>query len=119
MRQISKGKDPAVPCVSMTDAGISITTLSANGESKIEAIDWAKIEKVIAYKRDCYGFDLICIAIGGAGSAFEISEGMKGWDELLECAPDYLPGWQRKSDWYEAVMLPAFQLNRTIIFSRT
>ena len=105
--------------VSVTEAGIALTSSSANGESKIEGIDWATIEKAIAYKRDCYGFDLMCLAIGGAENNFEINEEMEGWDELLDRAPDFLPGWRRKTDWYQEVMLPAFKENRTIIFSRS
>jgi len=118
MRRISKRKDTDKSRVLVTDAGISVTSSNATGESKIQAIDWAKIEKVIAYKRDCFGFDLMCLGIDGAGSAFEITEEAKGWDELLDRAPDYLPGWRSKTDWYQGVMLPAFKENRTIIFSR-
>jgi hypothetical protein len=114
-----KRKNPVASRVSVTDAGISVASSSADGESNIKTINWAKIEKVIAYKRDCYGFDRMCLGIDGAGSALEITEETKGWDELLDRAPDYLPGWRRKSDWYRGVMLPAFKENRTIIFSRS
>jgi hypothetical protein len=103
----------------VTDAGISVTSTSTNDESKIESINWAKIERLIANKRDCYGFDLMCLGISGAGSAFEVTEEMQGWDELLDRAPDFLPGWRSKTDWYQGVMLPAFKENRTVIFSRS
>jgi hypothetical protein len=119
MGRISKRKDTVRPTVLLTDVGISVTSSNADGKSKIEVINWAKIEKVIAYKRDCYGFDLMCLAVGGAENAFEITEEMQGWNELLDRAPDYLPEWRRKADWYQEVMLPAFKENRTIIFSRS
>ena len=118
MGRISRRKDIDTATVTLTDVGISVTSSNADGESTIEVINWAKIEKVIAYKRDCYGFDLMCLAVGGAENAFEITEEMQGWNELLDRAPDYLPEWQRKSDWYQEVIRPAFKENRTIIFSR-
>jgi hypothetical protein len=119
MGRISKRKDTGTATVLLTDVGISVTSSNADGESTIEVINWAKIEKVIAYKRDCYGFDLMCLHIGGAENAIEITEEMQGWNELLDRAPDYLPEWQRKSDWYQGVIRPAFKENRTIIFSRS
>lgn len=119
MWRISKRKNTVTSSVSVTDVGISVTSSNADGESKIEAINWAKIDKVVAYKRDCYGFDLMCLAIGGAENAIEITEEMQGWDELLNRAPDFLPGWRSKTDWYQGVMLPAFKTNPTVIFSRS
>jgi hypothetical protein len=117
MGRISKRKNTIMSLISVTDAGILITSASPNGDSTIEIINWANIEEVTAYKRDCYGVDLMCLAIGGAQN-FEITEEMQGWDELLNRAPDFLPGWRSKIDWYRGVTLPAFNANRTVIFSR-
>jgi hypothetical protein len=74
---------------------------------------------VIAYKSDCYGFDLRCSVIGVAEIALENTEEMDGWDDLLDRAPDLLAGWRSKTDWHQEVMLPAFKANQTIIFSCT
>ncbi len=119
VRHMSNRDSMVASRVSVIDTGISLTSSTANGESKIQAINWANIDNLVAYKRDCYGSDLMCLGIGGAGSALEVTEEKQGWDELLNRAPDFLPGWRSKTDWYQAVMLPAFKENRTVIFSRS
>jgi hypothetical protein len=119
MEQVWKRKQKNTSRISLTESGIAVTSTSSKGESRIEEIAWGDIVKVIAYKRDCYGFDLMCLAIGVKGNALEITEGMEGWDDLLDRAPDVLAGWRSKTDWYQGVMLPAFKANQTVIFSRT
>jgi hypothetical protein len=118
MERVRKRKQNATSRVSLTEVGLAVTSVGSGGESRIEEIEWINIEKVIAYKRDCYGFDLMCLAIGVAEDALEITEEMEGWDDLLDRAPDFVPGWQSKTDWYQEVMLPAFETKPTVIFSR-
>jgi hypothetical protein len=119
MERARKRKQNVTSCISITDSGLAVTSTSSKGESRIEEIEWVDIEKVIAYKRDCHGFDLICLAISGGDSAIEITEETDGWDALLDCAPEFLPGWQSKTVWYQGVILPAFKSNPTAVFSRS
>ena len=119
MERVSKRMQNVTSRISLIESGLAVTFTSSNGESRIEEIDWVNIEKVIAYKRDCYSFDLMCLAIVVAENALEITEEIEGWDDLLDRAPGFLPGWQSKADWYQGVMLPAFKTFATTIFSRS
>src|SRR6185436_10930909 len=94
------------PSIALTPSGINVTVMGARGEHQIHEIEGAHISTAIAYKRDCWAVDLICLAIGGPDKAVEVTEEMKGWEELLDRAPSYLPGWRNKDDWYQTEMLP-------------
>jgi hypothetical protein len=98
--------------------GATVTSRSLDGDSKVEEIRWAEVVEVAAYKRDCFSVDLMCVALIGHENALEVSEGMKGWNELLDNLNEYLPGCRNKDTWYQEVMLPPFKENRTIIFRR-
>lgn len=90
-----------------------------NGEPENEQlIPWTKIEKIAAFKRDCYAVDLICIALETANCVYEINEQMVSWSAFIEEIASYLPGCLRAEEWYEAVMLPAFKTNWTVLYSR-
>jgi hypothetical protein len=90
-----------------------------NAELEYEhLIPWTKIEKIAAFKRDCYTVDLICIAFETSDFVHEINEEMVSWPAFVKEIATYLPGCLKAEEWYEAVMLLAFETNLTVLYSR-
>ena len=99
-------------------SGFTLHLVKPDGTANSLSLSWSEITEVIAYKLDCYGTDLLCVALGGETNAIELNESMEGWAGLLDRLEEYLPGCQSKDDWYKVVVSPALQTNRTVIFSR-
>ncbi|WP_084647011.1 hypothetical protein [Mesorhizobium sp. WSM2561] len=78
-----------------------------------------EVSAVISYKIDELTTDLICCDIViGSGEAEQIRtihEELPGFDNLM-ARLEALPGFNRK--WRDAIILPAFAENRTIIYQR-
>jgi hypothetical protein len=84
-----------------------------------KVIAWRDIVRVEAFKRDLYAVDLICLKIHfDHNSSVELDEEMDGWESLLERLPEYLPGSQKLSEWFEFVAFPPFKPKRTVIYQR-
>ena len=89
----------------------------AHGEPTV--ILWPRIERVIAFKRDCYTVDSIRLLIGMAGGeAHELSEDDEGWQDAMAQLPERLPGCLSFEDWFFTVAFPAFEANTTQIYQR-
>jgi hypothetical protein len=78
--------------VTQSISGVKVTSINIDGDSKVKEIRWADIVVVVAYKRDCFSVDLICVALVGHENVLEVSEEMNGWSELLDSFTEYLPG---------------------------
>lgn len=83
-----------------------------------ERIPWARIDRVVAFKRDLFAHDRMCIAFDASGFTFEINEEMVCWAAFVNEMPKFLPGCLNVEAWYDAVMHPAFATNGTILYSR-
>ncbi len=93
-------------------------TRSVNGKIERETvIAWQDIAYLLAYKRDLWAVDLICIEVGTChGFAFEIDEEMDGWEFVVNHLPEYLPGCPAYADWWDAVAHPPFARNETQLY---
>jgi hypothetical protein len=90
-----------------------------NSELEYERlIPWTKIEKIAAFKRDLYTVDLMCIAFETSDFVYEINEEMVSWAAFVTAIATHLPGCLKVEEWYQAVMLPAFETNQTVLYSR-
>ncbi len=89
----------------------------ASGTLQTE-LRWSEVSRVVAYKRDCWGIDLLCMAIGTVAGAVEINEEMDGWAALTDALPMLLPGTLDKSQWWQRIAQPPFAANVTTLFSR-
>jgi len=56
------------------------------------------VKTVLAYKRDLYQTDVICLGFTGSVGTVEVDEEMRGWSELVERLPSLLPGTPPMSD---------------------
>jgi len=72
----------------------------------------------VAFKRDCYSVDLICLLISDGDKQIEINEEDVGWDVLVWNIEKHLPGAVPYASWWAVVAFPAFATNTTTIYSR-
>ena len=102
------------PKIITTDNDFAIVT--PKGTDTVSLDD---VSAVVAYKIDEFTTDLVCCDIvTGSGDDEQIRtvhEELPGFDDLMACL-EALPGFDPK--WREAVVLPVFAENRTIIFKR-
>ena len=78
--------------------------LNIGAESR--AVAWSEVEEIVAFKRDLYTTDCICLALAMPGGTVEINEEMPGfvdWREAMEHHFGLTP------DWYIEIMTPVFE----------
>lgn len=97
-----------------TQIDLDPTGFTISGQS----IRWQDVTKIVAYKRDCFGTDLICLLIATQAPAIEINEEATGWQPFLDAAQQNLPGMVPFETWFPQVAFPAFELNPTTLFAR-
>ena len=84
---------------------------------KTQSIEWRKIKEIYVYKRDIFIVDLICITLRTANDdGFELHEQIRGWQELVENLPKYLPECDPFHEWFVKVAFPAFEFNLVKIY---
>lgn len=80
-------------------------------------VEWQDITYLLAFKRDLWAVDRICIEVGTYhGYAFEIDEDMDGWECVVNQLPEYLPGCLACTDWWPTVAQPPFAPNETRLY---
>jgi len=80
------------------------------------SVTWSTINTVLAFKRDLFAVDLICLAFGTADGAIEVHEEMQGWQQLVEQLPFKLPGASPLAEWWQRVAQPPFGASVTTIY---
>jgi len=100
--------------ITSTDSGFAIVT-----QKGTDTVSLDDVSAVIAYKIDELTTDLVCCDIvtsSGEGEQIRtVHEELPGFENLM-ARLEALPGFNRK--WREAVILPPFAENRTIIYER-
>ncbi len=97
-------------------AGFAVTTTDSS--SPQASLEWRDVNAVLAYKRDLYTVDLICLGFVAVSGTIEVHEEMRGWSELLELLPSRLPGVPPSSEWWERVAKPPFASSVTKLYER-
>lgn len=82
------------------------------------SLEWNEVDTVIAYKRDIFAYDLICLAFVTRRGTIEVHEEMQGWSKLIDQLPSVLPGTLVPLDWWVRVAFPAFAPSPTTLFKR-
>ncbi|WP_242201487.1 hypothetical protein [Sphingomonas hankookensis] len=102
------------PEIITTDNDFAIVTAKAT-----DAVSFDEVSAIVAYKLDELTTDLVCCDIvTGAGNGEKIRtihEELPGFDATMKRF-ESLPGFDRQ--WRDAVILPPFATNRTVIYSR-
>jgi hypothetical protein len=84
------------------------------------AIRWSEIERVVAFKRDLFFVDCLCLLFTSpSGTSLELNEEMARWNSLVETLPQHLPGCLPHHECFCAVAFPAFATNEMEIYSRS
>ena len=109
---MQKGKPLEIHCDSM---GLAVSMPEAQPHVELK---WDDVNGILAYKRDVFAFDLICLGFVTANETVEGHEQMQGWSQLVEQLPSWLPGVPPLSEWWERVAQPPFGTSRTTLFDR-
>jgi hypothetical protein len=110
---MAKVHPPEIRC---DQAGFDVSIVES--EQPRSPLKWHNVTAVLAYKRDIYAFDLICLGFGTANGSIEVNEEMLGWSQLLEELALRLPGTPPASDWWKRVAQPPFAPSVTALFKR-
>jgi hypothetical protein len=100
-----------------TRDGLEISPMMGTPSSVF--LRWAEVTRAVAFKRDQYVVDRICLAFELSHSTLEVNEDMLGWEQLVNELPDRLAGARAYDDWFGKVAFPAFEANETIVFERS
>ena len=87
-------------------------------EDAVWEVQWARIVEAVAFKRDLYAVDQICMRFDTAEFTHEVNEEMGGWSEMLAALPELLPSAAPQPEWWAGVAFPAFETNATTVFIR-
>ena len=63
--------------IQLDDAGLARTAHLTDGSVSTFRAKWTEITRVITFKRDCFGCDLICLGIDVEALSFEVDEEME------------------------------------------
>jgi hypothetical protein len=75
--------------------------------------------RIAAFQRDLLTVDCICLFLSGKDdTGIELDEEIKGWTDLCDALPRFLPGCRPFHEWFRLVAHPAFTTNRVEIHSR-
>ncbi|MEH3101239.1 hypothetical protein [Sphingomonas adhaesiva] len=102
------------PEIVITDNGFAIVTAKS-----ADAVSLDEVRAIVAYKLDELTTDLVCCDIVTSAADGEqirtIHEELLGFDAAMK-AFEALTGFDRQ--WRDAVVLPPFAMNRTVIYDR-
>ena len=94
--------------------------LGLSSASQAKVIPWTSIQRAVAFKRDVFAHDLICLALELQPQAVvELDESMGGWNELIKAIPECLSGALSADDWLPRVTFPAFKESSLEIYRRS
>jgi len=102
--------------IRLNDNGFVVSTPGST--QPIESVVWGKVNTLLAYKRDLYAMDLICLGFVMKEGTIEVHEDMKGWSQLVGQLPSLLPGVPPFSDWWERVAKQPFAASVTTLYTR-
>lgn len=103
----------------LEEAGLEVVDSTRPAAKLIARLDWADVTRAMAYKRDLFAFDVVCLLFELAdGRRIELDEELGGWEQLLEVLPSALPGALDRGRLLHAVVQPPFATNGTVVFVR-
>jgi hypothetical protein len=96
--------------------GFAVTVAGSVLLEGATSLKWSEVKTVLAYKRDAYATDLICLGFTSSDSTIEVDEEMQGWSQMVERLPSLLPDTPPLPDWWERVAKPPFVTCVTKLF---
>ena len=99
------------PEVTATDSGFRL----AGGSHEPRDVPWRDIVEIVAFKRDVFAYDVICLGfrLNGTEELIEVAEDFPGYDSFIKIveARFTLP-----ENWWQTVAFPAFETKRSTIW---
>lgn len=97
--------------LALNDHGFDIVAEGANRAY----VRWIDVQEIIAFKLDLLACDTIRIAfrVADSGEHYEIDEDWAGYQELIA---EVERRFDLSDGWWEKVVFPAFETNRTTIW---
>jgi len=90
---------------------------SVQFEKEIKNVKWDEIESLIAFKRDNYTTDTICMDIFCENDfKFSINEEVSGWYVFVSKLQEKFPQIDKK--WQMEIAHPAFKTNQTLLYKK-
>jgi hypothetical protein len=90
-----------------------------NGDASRFEVTWNRVERIVAFKLDCFGVDLICLGFvltNLPDRMYVIDEEAVGYDALVEEMQRRCPGFAH--DWWLKVAQPPFARSETLVWRR-
>jgi len=104
--------------IAFDSVGLTVTDLRGRNQETF-GMRWAEVCRAIAFKRDLFSVDLICLFLFcDDDTGIELDEEMARWSRLIEALPQHLPGCKSRSDWWSVVAFPPFATNETEVYDR-
>lgn len=89
-------------------------------ERPLPPLPWGQVEKVLAFKKDNFSTDEICLLfVRENDQCIEVSEEDQGYNELIAELKNHLPGFPPLEEWFVNVAFPAFKTNPTTLWQRS
>lgn len=117
-RLLARFKSGPRPFIQFDKTAMTVTACHNDGSVSKTELRWSEVNGVVAYKRDCFAMDLVCMGFTTSDGAIEVNEQMEGWENLIDAVPSLLPGTTSTEEWWEKVTQPPFAPNPTILFSK-
>ena len=104
--------------IAFDSAALVVTKLGSTSDGSVR-LPWPEVTRVVAYKRDLFAYDCICLFVARAdGTGIELNEEMLGWTDLCKTLPRLLIGCLAFEEWFVPVAFPAFAANPTELYAR-
>ena len=101
---------------------MGVSQVDCSGDSEVRTqIAWDDVSAVFAYKRDCFAYDKIYVAMADPSGQVrvEVCEDDAGYERLTNELPKRLAGCLTPDVWFFAVAAPAFETNLTELYRRS
>jgi len=86
-------------------------------EEDKRALGWSELNTIIAYKKDLYTYDVICLDVFSKdGQSFSINEDTSGWYQFIERLNKTFTSINKA--WQPEITIPAFKTKLTLLYDR-
>jgi hypothetical protein len=105
---------PVDPLIRIKDDGFEVVEFPS--EVVIASVKWVEVARIQAYKLDLVTTDCICLLFEftSPSAPLQVSEEWMGFNEIFSPLTQHFPA--IPESWYEDIMIPAFETNRTVLF---
>lgn len=97
---------------------VSATGFRVLADDSEYEIEWPQVREVVAFKRDRFIVDDVCLSFLVGERWIEVHEDMPGWQQLVDGLDRRIMGVTPSREWRPRVVHPPFARNEEVIFRR-